>query len=127
METDGEKIAISANVGDERTQNGVIYVKWFSPPERMSQAIKKLGLFWLIAVVSVVIPVFHFVSIPLFFGLGVFFALRSYKSEGKVLSGLVLCPHCLTEVKIKPTEIQWPLSEICQNCARVVRMEKSVV
>lgn len=127
METTGEKIQVTANVGDERTQNGVVYIKWFAPPEKMSQALKKLALFWGIALVSVLIPVFHFVSVPLFFGLGIFFALRSYKSEGKVLSGSVQCPHCLHEVKVKPAELQWPISEICQNCARVVRMEKSVV
>ncbi|WP_413944560.1 hypothetical protein [Bdellovibrio sp. HCB-162] len=120
----GEKVLIQANVGDERRTDGIVYIKHFSPPERMSQALKKLALFWGIALVSVLIPVFHFVTVPLFFFLGLFFARRTYKSEGRVLSGETRCPHCQTEVKVKPAELQWPITEICQNCARVVRIER---
>ncbi|WII71854.1 hypothetical protein QJS83_15425 [Bdellovibrio sp. 22V] len=115
---------IKANVGDDRETQGSVQIHLSSPPERMSQALKKIGIFWGIALVSVLIPVFHFVLVPLFFGLGIFFAIRSYKSEGKVLGGETSCPHCGTKVEIKPAELQWPLSEICQNCARVVRIFK---
>lgn len=124
MEYQGEKVLIEANVNDERRSPGVIYVQYFSQPEKITQSLKKLGLFWAIAVACVLIPVFHFVLVPLFFILGLFFAHRSYKSEGQVLGGETRCPHCQTEIKVKPAELQWPLSEICQNCARVVRMEK---
>lgn len=121
----GEKVLILANVNDERRSEGFVYIHHFSPPERMTQALKKLGLFWGIALVSVLIPVFHFVLVPLFLILGIFFAHRSYKSEGRILSGETRCPHCQTEVQVKPAELQWPISEICQNCARVVRMERA--
>ncbi len=125
MENAAEQaITIESNVNDDRRTPGVVYVHYFSPPERMAQSLKKLGLFWGIALVSVLIPVFHFVLVPLFLILGLFFARRSYKSEGQVLGGETRCPHCQTEIKVKPAELQWPLSEICQNCARVVRMEK---
>lgn len=122
--TQREKILVLANVGDERRSEGFVYIKHFSPPERMTQALKKLGLFWGTALVSVLIPVFHFVTVPLFLLLGLFFAQRSYKSEGRVLGGETRCPHCQTEVHVKPAELQWPISEICQSCARVVRMER---
>lgn len=119
-----QKIPIQANVSDDRRSEGYVTLIYFNPAQKTREALKKLAIFWGISIVSVLIPVFHFVSVPLFFGLGIFFAYRTYKSEGRVIEGLTRCPHCQTEVKVKPAEIQWPLTEICQNCARVVRIER---
>lgn len=119
-----QKIPIQANVSDERRTEGSLTVEYSTSAARLRQALKKLALFWGISIISVLIPVVHFISVPVFMGLGIFFAIRSYKSEGRVIEGLTRCPHCQNEVPIKPTEIQWPLSEICQNCARVVRIER---
>jgi hypothetical protein len=118
------RIEILANVSDERRSEGFVEVELFHQSDRMKLILKKLAMFWSIALLSVLIPVFHFVTVPLFFFLGIFFAYRSSKSEGRVLSGQTRCPHCQTEVIVKEAELQWPLSEICQNCARVLRIEK---
>lgn len=123
----GRKVLIVGNVNDERRSEGFVYIQDFSRSDRALQAFKKLGLFWGIALLSILIPVFHFVTVPLFFFLGLFFAFRSYKAEGKVLGGETFCPHCQYPVKIKPTELLWPLSEICQNCTRVIRIERKEV
>jgi hypothetical protein len=119
-----QKIPIQANVNDDRRSEGYVTIIHFNPAQRTREALKKLAMFWGVAVLSVLIPVFHFVTVPLFFCLGIFFAYRTYKSEGRVIDGLTKCPHCQTEVIIKPAELQWPLTEICQNCARVVRIER---
>lgn len=119
-----QKIPIQANVSDDRVSEGYVTLTYFNPAQRTREALKKLAIFWSISFFSILIPVFHFVTVPAFFGLGIFFAYRSYKSEGRVKEGLTQCPHCHTEVVIKPAEIQWPLTEICQNCARVVRIQK---
>ncbi|UOF02266.1 hypothetical protein [Bdellovibrio reynosensis] len=118
-----EKIKILSNVSDERRNPGEVEVEYFSPRQRTQVALKKLFLFWGIALVSVLIPIFHFVTVPLFFGLGLFFAYRSYQSQGQVLSGETHCPHCQNKIVVQKAELQWPISEICQNCARVVRIE----
>ncbi|MFS4457971.1 hypothetical protein [Bdellovibrio sp. HCB2-146] len=118
------KIPTIANVGDDRNTEGFLEVHLFSPREKLQQSLKKLALFWAIALVSVLIPVFHFVLVPLFFFLGIFFAYRSSKSDGQVLGGRSTCPHCQKEVAIKRAELQWPLSEICQNCTRVLRISR---
>ena len=120
----GEKVEITANVNDDRHSEGIAYIKHYSPPERMMAAIKKLAIVWGIAILCILIPVFDFVLVPLGLILGVFFAHRTYKSEGLILSGSVKCPHCQTEVPLKKGELRWPLSEICQGCARVVRISR---
>lgn len=122
-----EKILIEANVCDERRAPGFVLVHFFLPTEKIHQAIKKLIFFWGISFLSILVPVFHFVTVPLFFFLGIIMARRSYKSEGAVLEGEAQCPHCLTTVNISKCELQWPLTEICQNCAREVRMERKEV
>ena len=119
------QVSILANVNDDRREPGVITVREFSPRDRMMNALKKLALWWGASILSVLIPVFHFVTVPLFFFLGIFMAYRDYKSPGLVLSGNTTCPHCQTSIQMKKTNLQWPLVEICQSCARVVRMEKS--
>ncbi|XGC82239.1 hypothetical protein ACES2L_07050 [Bdellovibrio bacteriovorus] len=118
-----EEIKIQAHVSDERRSSGTVEVEYFSPRQRTQVALKKLFMFWGIALVSVLIPIFHFVTVPLFLGLGLFFAHRSYQSRGQVLTGETHCPHCQDKIVIQKAELQWPLSEICQNCTRVVRVE----
>lgn len=118
------RIEIQSNVGDDRRTDGFVEVQVFHQPDRMKAALKKLALFWGISIFTILIPVFHFVLVPLFFFLGLFFAHRSYKSEGKVLNGKTKCPHCQADVEIKEAELFWPISEICQSCARVLRIEK---
>lgn len=120
-----EKIVLEASVGDERRSPGTVIVHPLSKTEKLIKACKKLGLFWALAVFSVLVPVLHFFLVPLFLVLGIYLALRSYKSLGQVVSGETRCPHCQSEIHIKPGDLQWPLTEICQTCARVVRMLRS--
>ena len=116
------QLKVKADVNDERVTEGILEVHYFHSAERMMNALKKLVLYWLISIVSILVPVAHFVLVPLFFFLGIFFFYRSYKSQGKVLAGEVPCPHCQVVLKLNPQELQWPVSEICQSCARVVRI-----
>ncbi|MEK2690488.1 hypothetical protein [Bdellovibrio sp. GT3] len=122
-----ERIDIESNVMDDRRTTGYLEINKFNPAEKTRTALKKLALWWGLSLLSVLIPVFHFVLVPLFFFLGFFFARKGYKSEGQVLSGQTTCPHCGTEIKVAKADLNWPMTEICQSCARVVRMEKKDV
>lgn len=119
-----EKIKVIADVSDERTSPGELTVKIYNPTDKMFQALKRLAFFWLVAIGSVLIPILHFVLVPLFLVLGVFFAVRTYRSEGAIIAGTTTCPHCKAEITVQPSELQWPVTEICQSCARVVRLRK---
>ncbi|MNJ98619.1 hypothetical protein D3C87_163860 [compost metagenome] len=117
-------IPVLANVNDERRTEGVIRVKEFMAQDRMGNSLKKLAFFWGIMILTVFIPVFHFVLVPLFFFIGLYMARRAYKSPGRVLSGSTICPNCQAKVSIGKGDLNWPLTEICQNCAREIRLEK---
>ncbi|QLY27014.1 hypothetical protein [Bdellovibrio sp. KM01] len=119
-----EKINIESNVMDERRTSGELEIKVFNQADKTRTALKKLALWWGLSLISVLLPVVHFVLVPLFFFLGFFFAWKGFKSEGQVLDGRTTCPHCGNPVNVGKGELNWPVTEICQSCARVVRMEK---
>ena len=119
-----ERIETESNVMDDRRTSGHLEIKTYNPAEKTRTAIKNLGIWWGLSIVSILIPVFHFVLVPLFFFLGFFFARKGYNSEGKVLSGHTTCPHCGNEITVAKGDLNWPVTEICQGCARVVRIER---
>lgn len=122
-----ETAAVFATTGDERRGPGQIALYRFSKQEILFNSLKKLALFWGLAVVSVFIPVMHFFLVPGFFLLGIFVFFRTFRAKAKVLHGFVACPHCHHEIRIPAGLIDWPLKEICQNCVNTVRISPEAV
>lgn len=116
------KIEIQAKANSEKLEYGFAEIRVYSQRETMMKVIKTLAMFWGLAIFSILLPVVHFVLVPLFFFVGIFMALRARKYHEEMLSGEIKCPHCGTNVKIGKAPIIWPLSEICQNCASAVRI-----
>lgn len=115
-------IEVEASTGDEKRGYGKITAYHFSKEEQMLNAVKKLLMFWGIAVVCVFIPALHFVLVPLFLVLGVYFFIKTIKLTARVTEGETSCPVCQKTIKIEPTLLSWPLTEICQSCVNTVRI-----
>ena len=116
-------LKVKANIGDDRFTEGLIQVQYLSKPQRIQKAFLNLFLWWMGAAASILLPVVHFVTVPVLFSLGIFFCYRTFISEGRVLKGEATCPHCKYKATVRPQQLNWPLKEICQGCARVLRME----
>ncbi|MFM6928837.1 MAG: hypothetical protein ACKOX6_10265 [Bdellovibrio sp.] len=116
------KIEIQGKANSEKYEYGFAEVRVYSQRETLMKVVKALAVFWGLAIFSILLPVVHFVLVPLFLFLGVFMAFRARKYHEEMLSGEINCPHCGSLVKIGKAPILWPLSEICQNCASVVRI-----
>lgn len=117
-----KSLEVVATMGDERIGPGRVSVREFSANQKMGNALKRLVLFWLAAVVCVFIPVLHFILVPLFLILGVTTFLKTIKVDGKIIKGQVDCPYCKNQMKLKPGLLAWPLKEICQTCGRAIRI-----
>lgn len=117
-----QTLTIEANTGDDKLTTGVAMVHLFGKNEKLMRAGKKLGLFWLIAVFCVFLPVVHFFLVPGFFLIGLFMFYRVMQTDGEVLSGKIPCPLCGKEVELGREFLNWPLKEICQGCVRVLRI-----
>jgi hypothetical protein len=86
-----------------------------------------LGLFWGLAVVSVLLPVVHFVLVPALLIAGPITALARYRRASGVLGGEGVCPECDALLTVESAADEWPFSEVCETCGAAVRIQKAAV
>ena len=63
--------------------------------------LKKLSLFWALALFSVMIPLLHFVLVPAFLVVGIVAFLGQYKNEFYTKAANCLCPQCLNQFSLE--------------------------
>ena len=88
-----EQSKIVATTNDKKTEYGHGEIHEFNSQEVLVKSVQKLFLFWGLALLSVFLPVVHFVLVPLFLVLGVFFSVRAFKFRRVMKSGDVACPR----------------------------------
>ncbi|MEN0059040.1 MAG: hypothetical protein AAGB31_09410 [Bdellovibrio sp.] len=88
----------------------------YSQQERTRRALKKLGMFWGLALISVPLPVVHFVLVPVFFFVGPLMAHKTYKEEITLESTTMNCPECGKSVQFNQNSGLWPLHDFCPEC-----------
>jgi hypothetical protein len=103
-----------------------MHVSLFSPREQKMRALKSLLTFWAIALVSILIPIAHFLLVPGFLLGGVIVASRRLKiaEEGHDASGI--CPDCENHICIpmdKNAELpQW---HDCPECSDPLTLQSA--
>ncbi len=80
--------------------SGSLRLRVYGPRERMKRAMKALGICWGLAVVTVFIPIAHFVLVPGFFIAGPVTAFLRYRVTETMDSVTGHCPTCGEEVTI---------------------------
>nr|BFD63381.1 hypothetical protein BdHM001_20620 [Bdellovibrio sp. HM001] len=116
------KIQAIANSNFDKIEYGHAEIRRFSRTEILQKSLKQLVLFWGLAVISVLLPVVHFVLVPLFFVMGAYLALQARKQKQEIISGTVNCPQCQQPVTINKSAFLEEHTEICQHCASVVKI-----
>lgn len=118
------QVKIQAHANSEKLEYGLADIRNYSKQEILINTLKKLGLFWGLALFSLFLPVVHFFLVPLFLLLGVFFAFRARQFRELILFGEIDCPNCNQKIKISSSAANWPHTEICQSCAIVIKINK---
>ncbi len=96
-----------------------IPVTHLSQPERFKKSIKTFGLIFTAAIISILIPVFHFVLVPLFLIASIVLAVRQYNKVYSIDLTGVKCPQCQSDLKEGPaTTKENKLSVYCFQCRR---------
>jgi len=95
---------------------GEVQITHFNSSQRWGRALKALGLFWILATVSILIPVAHFVLVPVLFVAGLIGFSKGMSTENIVLGGECKCPQCNSVITISKSAAKWPLSEPCMKC-----------
>jgi hypothetical protein len=95
----------------------------YDRPARWQRALKALGKWWGIALLSVFIPVAHFVLVPSFFLFGLFQFSQRLGAVEVPSDAHGKCPDCGAE---QPLELatQWRVPQLvtCRQCHRGLRL-----
>lgn len=95
-----------------------LVVATFDRRARLRRAFKALAGFWGAMVVSVFIPVAHFVLVPSFFIIGIWQLFRRLKTAELVRGAHGRCPDCGTEQDFELGSARFPQSVTCGSCHR---------
>lgn len=102
---------------------GEVQIQTWDPQAQMKRAVKA-GLACLgAAVVSVFLPLAHFVLVPGFLLASPFVFFFILKQESVVLGGKGTCPECQKPFDIVRSPNRFPMSDLCSHCKRPVRIE----
>ncbi len=88
-----------------------------SQQEKIKASLKKMLMFWGFALISLFIPVFHFVLVPLFLLLGIGFFFYQMKQSHSIDNLSFNCPACGKENKIKKMHFKDEARFRCQSCS----------
>ena len=90
------------------------------------RAVKFLAAMWLLAALSFIIPIVHFISIPILFFVGIVGAVYLLNRR-HIICGKVECPGCHRSIEVQSVlateRVRWPLDFICQDCGQYMWAE----
>jgi|SRR3990167_4819381 len=103
--------------------SGEVTICHYDKRQRLVRMLKGWGLVWLSAIVSVAIPVAHFVLVPLLLIAGPIVAVRQWRQTSRITNGRGICPNCQSTTEIATGPNQWPIEDICRHCRRFLKIE----
>jgi len=95
-----------------------LVVATFDRSARLRRALKGLAGFWGAMVVSVFLPVAHFVLVPSFLFIGIWQFLRRLKQSEQLRGAHGRCPDCGAEQDFELGAARLPQSVTCGSCHR---------
>ena len=105
---------------------GTVTIQEFSREQRVRRGLAALGKWWGFGLVSVLVPVAHFVLVPFFFFYGVWQLYQALGTAELVADAHGTCPDCGVE---QPLELasRWhaPQGVRCKACQRGLRLTTS--
>ena len=100
----------------KKSQVGKVELKTYPQSVRAGRALKFGGITFVFCLVSILIPVAHFVLVPILAIATPIVAWKTYQQERTVLGGNGPCPDCGKELTINASSDSWPLMEACTHC-----------
>jgi hypothetical protein len=112
------KIEIEVVVLSDADKRNLTEIEFVRYPfkDRLRDGLKKGGMFWGAAVLSVFVPVAHFVLVPLFLLLGVLSLYKQLQFPQVIKSGEFKCPNCSEKIPLESLSFHWPIRKDCPKC-----------
>ena len=116
---------IFKNSNGDKATDARLHTLVFDNKDSTWRALKRLGLFWLLALVSVPIIGAHWILVPGFFIGGPIAAVMIYKTKTAVEKASGVCPQCgeSIEVKMEPKDElpKWTYCPACNQSLHITR------
>lgn len=102
---------------------GLLYSRHFEAGERMTRALKVLGVCLLLAVITLFIPLAHFFLVPLFLIAGPVMAVMKYKVDSELEKVEGKCPECgrAINIELDPAD-KIPKRTYCPSCNKPLQL-----
>jgi len=96
----------------------------YSAKEQKTRAIKTLLMFWLISMLSILIPIAHFFLVPGFFIVGIYMASKLWKVEKEGQSAKGECPACQKSISLDlEKNMDLPQWHNCPDCDESLELQ----
>lgn len=109
--------------GGEKSTDAELSITLYNDKDRMTRALKRLGLFWLLSVGSLPIIFAHWVLVPGFFIAGPIAAALVYRVTEANDRAKGVCPNCGEPIEIKlevkDTLPKWTYCPSCNNSIQI--------
>ena len=125
MENSEKKIKVAVSLPSGEASLGEVIVCFWSKQQKTKRAFRALGMSWSAMIVSVFIPLLHFVLVPSFFIVGIALAFYQLNTDATLQSGQAQCPKCKKEVKIEKSKLKWPIQDLCIACKSTIYLNPS--
>lgn len=109
----------------DKRSSGEVFIRHWTPKERLLRSLKAFFIWLFIAILSIAIPILHFVLVPLFLLIAFVMSFIVYAHSSMILGGVGTCPFCGETLEIVKKPDRWPLDDICSKCSRHVVIEKT--
>ncbi len=121
-----EKVNVTiTSPGVETQSTGTLNIKNWSKEERTHRALKIGGILFGIGILSILIPLAHFVLVPGFLIASPIVAWVFLGQTSAILGGTGTCPNCKKEIKIEQTKNIFPVNDVCSHCYRALVISRS--
>jgi hypothetical protein len=121
----GTEIPVKLETQLQKSAEGVVYFKEWTAQEKTKRAGRTLAILWGLAILTIAVPIAHFVLVPGFLIAGPIAFLVIFNREDAILGGVGTCPDCQQTFDIAKSKVEWPLKDVCSHCYHHVTITKS--
>ena len=116
------KLSVQAKTYSGEESSGDITIESFTPAQRTRRTLLRTGSVLLGTALGAIIPVAHFVIVPVGIITAIILFFRTSSTAALVTGGDLSCPACREKVAIYPRPLKLPMKESCDHCHREIQV-----
>lgn len=113
------------SVINQKKSQGIVITRKYDEKERNRRMIKYSGGSLVASIISVFIPLLHFVLVPGFIIAAIVFAVY-YSRPANIERAKAKCPECGVDFVISKGKPLFPLDDVCGSCHHKITINKSL-